>query len=92
MAQGKHKIPTLGGFKQRLDKCLTGVTILMLLWGKGLYLDFPSYLISHSTLEILSKQKECVFMSHVLFCMLPCNRPGQDAALWLSPLDLHGCH
>lgn len=61
MAQGRHKIPTLGGFKQRLDKCLTGVTILMLLWGKGLYLDFPSNLFSHSTLEILSKQKEYVF-------------------------------
>lgn len=53
MAWGRHEIPTLGGFEHRLDKRLTGVTILMLLWGRGLYLDFPFSPVSHSNLEIL---------------------------------------
>lgn len=53
MAQGGREIPTLGGFEYRLDKCLTGVTILMFLWGMGLYLDFSSSPISYSAPEIL---------------------------------------
>lgn len=43
----------LRGSEDRLDTCLTGVTILMLLWGRGSYLDFSPSTISYSTLEIL---------------------------------------